>query len=80
MKKLGGLPNKASEYLELDLGENNNELSENAQAIVDGFTTQKIKDSKEEQKEKAREKIYHDVQWNRINEEEAQYLFDKFNL
>lgn len=64
-----------------DTKEKDIELSTNGKAIRDGFTTKNIKNTKDEKlRKQARDKIYYDVQWGRINDEEADYLFDYFGL
>lgn len=61
-------------------GENVN-LSENGKAILDGFNSKNIKSTKDEKLRKnARDKIYYDVQWGRISDDEADYLFNYFGL
>ena len=56
-------------------------LSENGNSILVGFTANNIKNTQNKTlKENARKKIYTDVQWGRITDEEADYLFDYFNL
>lgn len=56
-------------------------LSTNGNAILTGFTKENIKNTKDKKlREDARKKIYADVQWGRISDEEADYLFDYFDL
>lgn len=53
----------------------------NTEAILKGFTEANIKNTSDQKlKENARQKIYADVQWGRISDEQADYLFDYFGL
>ncbi len=56
-------------------------MNENVEAIRKGFTEANIKNTSDQTlRENARKKIYADVQWGRINDEQADYLFDYFGL
>lgn len=56
-------------------------LSENAQAIYNGYLQEGISKTKNAtQKEKARQKIFYDMEAGRITDSEAKYLYDEFNL
>lgn len=56
-------------------------LSENAQRLLSGLTEYKVGETKDTAlKDKARNLIYNDRQWGRINEEEADYLFKQLGL
>lgn len=64
-----------------DTREKDVKLSENGKAILDGFNSKNIKSTKDEKlRKKARDKIYYDVQWGRISDDEADYLFNYFGL
>lgn len=56
-------------------------LSENAQRLLSGLTEYKVGETNDTAlKDKARNLIYNDTQWGRINEEEADYLFKQLGL
>ena len=64
-----------------DTKEKDVKLSENGKSILDGFNSKNIKSTKDEKlRKKARDKIYYDVQWGRISDDEADYLFNYFGL
>lgn len=57
------------------------QLGENANKILIGFTANNIKNTQNKtQRERARKKIVADLQWGRIDYDEANYLFDYFGL
>lgn len=56
-------------------------LSENAQRLLSGLTEYNVGNTNDTAlKDKARNLIYNDTQWGRINEEEAKYLFEQLGL
>ena len=67
-----------------DDGNNNKQnipMSENVQRLLSGLTSYKVAETTDEKlKEDARKLIYADMQWGRITESEADYLFKQLNL
>ena len=57
------------------------QLSEQGKWLLNGLTSSKVGETTDETlKEKARKLIYADVQWGRISDDEANYLFDQLGL